>query len=59
MNLEELTASAIDYIIANMDSDRLTDWEKQFFESISDQWERNRRLSDKQKLRLGEIWDGQ
>lgn len=59
MELDELTDSSIDYIISGMNTDYLTNWERQFFESVSDQWSRNRRLSDKQKLVLGDIWDKQ
>lgn len=59
MKLEELTDKAIDYIIENMDVDCLTKWERGFLESMTDQWERSRRLSDAQKIKLGEIWDVQ
>lgn len=59
MRLEELTNKAIDYIVVHMDTDRLTKWEQGFFESVSDQWSQRRRLSDEQKLKLGEIWDRQ
>lgn len=58
MELEELTDKAIDYILSHLEGDiRLTDWEKGFVESISDQWTRKRRLSDKQKDTVGKIWD--
>jgi hypothetical protein len=59
MKLEELTDAAIDHIIAGMNTDRLSEWEKQFFESVSEQWEQHRKLSDKQKEVLGRIWDRQ
>jgi hypothetical protein len=59
MKLQELTDQAIDYIINGIDTDQLTDWEQSFIESVSDQWLRNRRLSDKQKEVLGKIWDKQ
>ncbi len=58
MDLAELTNKAIDYILSHLEAEtRLTDWEKGFVESISDQWTRNRRLSDKQKETLGKVWD--
>lgn len=58
MKLEELTADAIDYILSELeDSNRLSEWEKKFVESISDQWGRRRSLTDNQKLKLGEIHD--
>ena len=59
MREEELTDTAIDYIISLMNTDCLTDWEKSFFESVSEQWERHRKLSQKQKEVLGRIWDKQ
>ena len=59
MKSEELTESAIDYIIDGMETKHLSEWELGFFESISDQWTRCRRLSDKQKEVLGRIWDKQ
>ncbi len=59
MKLAELTDKAIDYILARTNTDILTDWEKTFFESVSEQWERSRSLSDKQKEVLGRIWDKQ
>jgi hypothetical protein len=47
------------HILENMDDSTLGKWEKSFFYSVRDQWERNRKLSDKQKEKLGEIWDAQ
>ena len=58
-DLDELTDDAIEYILDNMDISRLSKWESGFVESVSDQWYRNHHLSDSQKLKLGEIWDGQ
>lgn len=59
MKAEEFTDKAIDYIISGMNTDFLSDWEKGFFESVSEQWQRNRSLSEKQKEVLGRIWDKQ
>lgn len=59
MNSEELTDKAIDYIVSEMNVDQLTEWEQQFFESVSEQWTRRRSLSEKQKEVLGKIWDKQ
>ena len=59
MKAEELTDKAIDYIISGINTDHLNEWEKGFFESVSEQWERNRSLSDRQKEILGRIWDKQ
>jgi len=55
MELSELTDKAIDYILA--EEPRITTWERSFVESIADQWQRNRHLTDKQKEVLGRIWD--
>lgn len=57
MELGELTDKAIDYMLPQLADARLSAWEKSFVESVTDQWERNRRLTDNQKLKLGEIWD--
>lgn len=58
MDLEELTDKAIVYILDQLASEtRLTEWEKGFVESVSDQWERRRSLSEKQREILGKIWD--
>ena len=59
MNQEELTETAIDYIFANYEPIRLSKWELSFVESVEDQWKRNRRLSERQKEILGQIWDKQ
>lgn len=59
MKQEELTDSAIDYILEHIDDSRLTKWEQSFVESVSDQWRRSRHLSDRQKEVLGNIWDKQ
>lgn len=64
MKIEELTDSAIDYILKEL-ADRiegeakLTKWEESFVQSVIDQWERVRRLSERQKEILGGIWDKQ
>lgn len=58
MELDELTDKAIDYILGELSTEsKLTEWETNFVESITDQWNRNRRLSDKQKETIGKIWD--
>lgn len=59
MKSEELTDDAIDYIIENMELVHLNQWEQSFYESICDQWQRRRSLSEAQKLKLGSIWDRQ
>ena len=59
MEPSELTDKAIDYILDGIQTERLSDWERNFVESVSDQWIRNRRLSDRQKEILGNIWDKQ
>jgi hypothetical protein len=57
MEPEELTDQAIDYILDGVDLVLLSEWDRNFIESVTDQWTRNRRLSEKQKEILGKIWD--
>jgi hypothetical protein len=58
VELIELTDKAIDYILSHLETElHLTEWEKGFIESISDQWSRKRWLSERQKVTLGNIWD--
>jgi hypothetical protein len=58
VEISELTDKAIDYILDGLkDNLKLTSWEKNFVESVTDQWGRNRSLSEKQKETLGKIWD--
>jgi hypothetical protein len=59
VELEEMSNSAIDTIFEGLEDqmDKLTKWERDFVESVSDQFTRTRSLSDKQKLILGKIWD--
>ena len=59
MLLSEMDDKAICYIFEHADVERMYKWEKSFFESVEDQWMRNRRLSDRQKEVLGQIWDKQ
>jgi hypothetical protein len=59
MKDEELDAKAIDFICENMNTDFLNDWERTFFESVSEQWSKHKRLSEKQREILGNIWDKQ
>ena len=59
MKPQELTESAINQIVENVDQTKLSDWEKGFVTSVKTQWKKNRKLSDKQKKRLGEIWEKQ
>lgn len=63
MDLTEITDKAVDYMLPELvslveaDDRRLTQWEKDFIPSISEQWSRKRWLSDDQKKSLGKIWD--
>lgn len=36
---------------------KLTPWERDFIQSLMEQLDNGRSLSDQQTLRLGEIWD--
>jgi hypothetical protein len=59
MELSGLTDKSIDYILSYLETEihNMTEWEKGFVESIADQWNRRRTLSDKQKITLEQIWD--
>lgn len=59
MTPDEMTDEAVDYIFASYEPARLSKWELSFVESVEDQWKRNRRLSDRQKEVLGNIWEKQ
>jgi hypothetical protein len=59
MELNELTDEAIDHILFTIELASLSEWEIDFIESVANQWERSRFLSEKQKLKLGQIWDKQ
>jgi hypothetical protein len=38
---------------------KLGEWEQGFVKSVKEWWKKNKRLSDKQKKRLGELWEKQ
>lgn len=59
MTADEMTDEAISYILNNIDDSRLTKWEEDFVSSVSDQWDRRRALSERQKEVLGRIWEKQ
>ena len=56
MKPEELTDRMIDQIFENMDETKLDDWSKGFVKSTGTWWKQKRKLSDKQKKRLNELW---
>lgn len=45
----------VEQLLSGIDRSKLSEWEQGFITSISDQWKRNHRLSDKQTKRLREI----
>jgi IS1 family transposase len=64
MELHEFTDEAINYILQALEDQThtssgkpLSAWEFSFIESVTDQWARYKRLSDKQKEVLGSIWE--
>jgi hypothetical protein len=59
MKTQEMSDAAISQILENLDNSKLSDWEKEFVKSVKVQWNKNKKLSDKQKKRLGEIWEKQ
>jgi pullulanase/glycogen debranching enzyme len=58
-NKQELTDSAINQILDNIDDSKLSEWEKEFVTSVRAYWKKNKKLSDKQKKRLSELWEKQ
>jgi hypothetical protein len=56
---EPLDDKQIDSILANLDLIKLSKWEFDFVESVKTWWKQRRKLSDKQKKRLGELWEKQ
>jgi len=51
--------SAITQILDNLDTTKLSEWEQGFVKSVKEWWKKNKRLSDKQKKRLSELWESQ
>jgi hypothetical protein len=56
MKPTELTDSMIDQILEGLDESKLGEWEQGFIKSVRTWWTQNRKLSDKQKKRLDELW---
>jgi hypothetical protein len=59
MKPEEITPELIDFIFDNVDESKLDKWTFDFVISTKAYWKKNKRLSDKQKKRLGELWEKQ
>lgn len=59
MKLEEMTPELVDHIFENLNLDRLDDWNRDFVASAKQWWQKKRKLSDKQRKRLGELWETQ
>ncbi len=59
MKLEELNERMIDHIFKNVDTSKLDAWNQKFIESTKTWWSAKRKLSDKQRTRLGQIWEKQ
>lgn len=59
MRLEDLTDKKLDQILTELDELKLSPWEFDFVNSTRTWWKQRRKLSDKQKKRLGEIWEKQ
>ncbi len=53
---EPLTDELIDHVLQNISDDQLTEWEVGFLKSVRLYWKKSRRLSEKQKKRLQELW---
>jgi hypothetical protein len=59
MKVEEMTDQVIDQIFKGLDESKLDGWSQGFVTNIKVWWKQKRKLSDKQKKRLGEIWSHQ
>lgn len=59
MKIEEVTPQLIDHIFENLNMEHLDEWNLKFIESVKTWWKKNRKLSDKQKTRLGQLWEKQ
>jgi hypothetical protein len=59
MKPQEMTDSAITQILDNIDTTKLDEWSQGFVVSVKAWWKKNKKLSDKQKKRLGELWEKQ
>lgn len=55
----ELTDGMVDQILEGLDETKLGEWEKGFVTSVRSWWKQRRKLSDKQKKRLNELWEKQ
>lgn len=53
---EPITDQLIDEIFAGVDESKVSKWEFDFLNSTRTWWKQNRKLSDKQKKRLSELW---
>jgi hypothetical protein len=53
---EQVTDDLIDRIYREVDETKLGEWEQKFIKSTRDWWKQHRKLSDKQRKRLGELW---
>ena len=56
---QELTDRMIDQIFEGLDESKLSEWEQGFVKSTKSWWTQKRKLSDKQRKRLGELWSKQ
>lgn len=59
MKLEEMTDKLITHIFANLDTSKLDEWNQKFIVSTKTWWAAKKKLSDKQRKRLGELWEAQ
>jgi hypothetical protein len=59
MNTVDMTDKLIDHILTHLDEIKLSQWEHEFVTSIKTWWKTRRKLSDKQKKRLSELWESQ
>jgi hypothetical protein len=59
MKIEEITPKLLDHIFGHLDTSKLDEWNQKFVVSTKTWWNQKHKLSDKQKLRLSELWEKQ
>jgi hypothetical protein len=59
MKLEEITPKLLDHIFTNLDTSKLDAWNQDFVASTKSWWKDKKKLSDKQKKRLADLWEKQ
>jgi len=57
MTLDEMTDGKIDYILGEIEYNRLRLRERNFMIEIREKWNDGETLTDEEKMRMGKIWE--